>query len=432
MHLAPRALLLAAFAVVLAVAGMWAGDLRLEGLWRWPLAALLAGLAWEAATRRRQLPRVSLQSPARLYLGRTQPATMRFVHEAARVQRIEYAPAVPAGFATLGAPRLLSLPPGAVTDDPVELLPLRLGEHAWPPLPARRLGRFELAWWSFALSSGAAARVAPDTLHVATRRTGGTTRGVRARRVAGAGSELRQLRAYAPGDPLSRIDWKISARAGELITREFSEDQHLDILVAIDAGRLSRVGAGRLDRLGVFANVAARFAEAAVLRDDRIGLLAWSDRVLAACAPDRGARAVVRLRERLAGLAAGSAESDPVAAAIAARRLLKHRSLVVLLTDVEDAALHPLLVRAIRLLSPPHLALVAGIHSPDVAVLARQEATHWRDPWVALAASEHESRAHRQAALLRRLGAPVVLASEATLEAAVLGEYEFLRRRRRI
>jgi hypothetical protein len=75
---------------------------------------------------------------------------------------------------------------------------------------------------------------------------------------------------------------------------------------------------------------------------------------------------------------------------------------------------------------------VAGIHSPDVAELARREATNWRDPWVALAATEHESRAQRQAALLRRLGAPVVLASEATLEAAVLGEYEFLRRRRRI
>jgi uncharacterized protein (DUF58 family) len=432
MHLAPRALLLAVLAVVLAVAGMWSGEPGLDGLWRWPLALLLAGIAWEAGQRRRQLPRVTLEAPARLYLGRAQPAALRFVHDGARPQRIEYAPAVPAGFAPLGAPRTLSLPPGAATDDPLELLALRLGEHAWPLLPARRLGRFELAWWSFALASGAAPRVAPDTLRLATRRAGGTTRGVRARRVAGAGSELRQLRPYAAGDPLSRIDWKTSARSGELVTREFSEDQHLDILIAIDAGRLSRIGAGRLDRLGLFANVAARFAEAAVLRDDRIGLLAWSDRILAASAPDRGARAVVRLREQLAGLQAAGAESDPVTAALAARRLLQHRSLVVLLTDVEDAALHAPLARAIRLLSPPHLALVAGIHSPDVAGLATREATHWRDPWVALAATEHEARARRQAASLRRLGAPVVLASEATLEAAVLGEYEFLRRRRRI
>ena len=432
MHLAPRAFVLAVLAAVLAVAGLWAGDPWLDGLWRCPLAMLLAGLAWEAALRHRELPRVSLQAPERLYLGRMQPASLRFVHDAAREQRVEYAPAVPAGFQPLGAPRRLSIPPGAAHDDPVELLPVRLGVQTWPVLPARRLGRLALAWWSFSLSTGASPRVAPDTLRLALRRPRGTTPGLRARRVAGAGSELRQLRPYSPGDPLSRIDWKVSARSGELVTREFSEDQHLDILVAIDAGRLSRVGAGQLDRLGLFANVAARLAEAAVMRDDRIGLLAWSDGTLSACAPERGARAVVRLREQLAGLSARSAESDPVAAAIAARRLLKHRSLVVLLTDVEDAALHPLLARAIRLLAPPHLAMVAGIHSPDAGELARREATHWRDPWVALAAAEQESRVRSQAARLRRLGAPVVLASEASIEAAVLDEYEALRRRRRV
>jgi len=69
------------------------------------------------------------------------------------------------------------------------------------------------------------------------------------------------LRAYVRGDPLARIDWKATARTRRLITREFSEDQHLDVLVAIDAGRLSRVRAGRLDRFGLYANVAARMAE---------------------------------------------------------------------------------------------------------------------------------------------------------------------------
>ena len=153
---------------------------------------------------------------------------------------------------------------------------------------------------------------------------------------------------------------------------------------------------------------------------------------VAACAPDRGARAVLQVRERLAKLTSRGAESDPVAAAVAARRLLRHRGLVVLLTDVEDATLHPLLAKAVRLLSPPHLALVAGIHGPEAAALARREARDDADAWVALAAAEHEARALRQAAALRRLGAPVVLAPEAGIEAAVLQAYEALRRRRRV
>ena len=60
------------------------------------------------------------------------------------------------------------------------------------------------------------------------------------------------------------------------------------------------------------------------------------------------------------------------------------------------------------------------------------EARGWRDPWVALAASEREARAASLRALLRRLGAPVVAAREELLERAVLAEYEALRRSRRI
>src|SRR5439155_1186300 len=112
--------------------------------------------------------------------------------------------------------------------------------------------------------------------------------GARPRRVGGAGAELHQLRAYAPGDPLARIDWKATARAGALITREFSEDQHLDILIGIDAGRFSRVRVGRLDRFGLYANLAARFAEVVTHHDDRIGLMVYADRVLASCPPPPG------------------------------------------------------------------------------------------------------------------------------------------------
>jgi len=248
----------------------------------------------------------------------------------------------------------------------------------------------------------------------------------------GAGAELHQLRSYIQGDPLARIDWKATARARRLVTREFSEDQHLDILVAIDAGRFSRARAGRLDRFGLYANVAARFAELATPNDDRIGLMVFSDRSLAACAPARGLPAVTGIRRALEQVSVESAESDPIAAAVRIRGMLKHRSLIVLLTDLDDANAANPLARAVRLLSPPHLVVVAGVRSPEIAKFADGEAREWSDPWVALAAQEHEARAALQRSLLRRLGAPVIAASEELLERAVLAEYETLRRARRV
>ena len=255
---------------------------------------------------------------------------------------------------------------------------------------------------------------------------------MRPRRTVGAGSELHQLREYVQGDPLARIDWKATARTARFITREFTEDQHLDVLVAIDAGRLSRVRAGKLDRFGLYSNIAARLAEVVTPNDDRVGLVVFSDRTLAVCAPERGAPAIMRIRHTLENLNVEAAESDPVAAAVRIRWMLKHRTLVIVLTDLDDAAVAEQLARSVRLLSPPHLVVVAGVHSAEIAALAHREPASWRDPWIALAAQEHEIRATAQRLLLRKLGAPVIATKEELLEQAVFAEYESLRRSRRV
>jgi uncharacterized protein (DUF58 family) len=114
------------------------------------------------------------------------------------------------------------------------------------------------------------------------------------------------------------------------------------------------------------------------------------------------------------------------------RRLLKHRGLIVLLTDLDDANVAAELARAVRLLAPPHLVLVAGVQSAEIGALARRVASDWQDPWVALAAGEHEARASAQRLLLKRLGAPVVAAAPERLEQAVFREYQALRRARRV
>jgi uncharacterized protein (DUF58 family) len=374
-----------------------------------------------------------IETSPRALLGREQAAYFAFQNATARAIKVEYAPVVPEGVEALGTDtRTFVAQPGAVSRDPFTLLPVRLGPQSWPTLPARLLGPLGLAWWSRELRLSVKLAVAPDTLHAARGRPRGNPAGSRSRRVIGAGQELHQLRSYVHGDPPTRIDWKATARARELVTREYSEDQHLDVLVVVDAGRLSRIRAGKLDRFGLYANVAARFAEIVVLNDDRIGMLVFADRPLAVCMPERGRAAVTRVRRTLEQLAIQPAESDPLAAAVRIRGMLKHRSLVVLLTDLDDASLADQLVRAVRLLSPPHLVVAAGVHSRDIADLAQVEARDWRDPWVALAAQEHAVRAESQRALLRRLGAPVVAASEELLEQRVLGEYEWLRRARRI
>lgn len=432
MHLAQRAFTLILLTAVLAVAGIWSSEPGLSDLWRLPAALLLIGLGYEAFMIRRAAVAVTVETAMRAFLGREQAAAFAFHNDSARTMQVEYAPATPPGVQADIPVRTVVAHANAITRDPFVLLPVRLGPQVWPSVPARLLGPLGLAWWSRVLQPSLQFAVAPDTLNTIRGRPRGNPAGARPRRVIGAGSELHQLRGYVRGDPPARIDWKATARAHKLVSREFSEDQHLDVLVALDAGRLSRVRAGRLDRFGLYANVAARLAEVVVPNDDRIGVVVFADQPLAVCAPGRGLPAVRRMRGMLESLSVQAAESDALAAAVRIRGMLMHRSLVVMLTDLDDASVADQLTRAVRLLSPPHLVVVAGVQSREIAELARAPACDWQDPWVALAAQEHEARAERQRLLLGRLGAPVIAAREELLERAVLVEYEMLRRTRRV
>ena len=431
MHLSGRAYVVVSLTALLAIAGIWSSEPALSGWWRLPALLLLLGLTFEGLFIRRRPLAARIMTAPRAFLGREQRATFAFTNHSGRELALQYLPVTPSGFEAPPEPRSVRSPAHGTAEDSLSLLPVRLGPQSWPAVPVRVLGPLGLAWWSLALQAQAHTVVAPDALRTPVRLRGLTT-GARPRAIAGAGAELHQLRDYVRGDPLSSIDWKASARTGSLIAREFSEDQHLEVLVAIDAGRLSRIRAGQLDRLGLYANLAARLAEIAVQLDDRVGLVVYADRVLITSAPARGLAAIIGMRRALEQLAVLSAESDPTAAAISIRRLLKHRGLIVLLTDLDDASVAAELARAVRLLAPPHLVLVAGVQSGEIGALARREARDWQDPWIALAASEHEAQASAQRLLLKRLGAPVVAAAAERLEQAVFAEYQALRRSRRV
>jgi uncharacterized protein (DUF58 family) len=432
MHFALRGYLFIALTALLGIAGAWTDEPAFDGSWMWPMFLLLAGLSIEAWYLHGTRVAVRMDLGERLKLGRASPGAFAFQHNRRRELVLQYVRVLPPALRQAAEVRSISLAPEEETLDAAELLPLRLGAGRFGDVPARLLGRLRLAWWTRSLAQDAGFRVAPDSLPRGARPIAGEAAGETPRRLPGAGMELLQLRDYVSGDALSRIDWKATARRGSLVSREYSEAQHLELLLVIDAGRASGARAGALDRLGLYANVAARLAEHVVSVEDRVGLLVYAERTLAASQPDRGLRAVSRLRHSLETLASERGESDPVAAALNARRLLRNRGLVVWLTDLAEPARNEQLLLAVQTLLPRHQPIVAAPHAAEIDRLASQPARDWRDPAVALAAREHLSRTRAQIADLNRRGVVVLDEPDDKLDRAVLDAYLQLRRRRKV
>lgn len=72
---------------------------------------------------------------------------------------------------------------------------------------------------------------------------------------AGESLQLNMLRAYEPGAPLRRVDWRASARAGEIIVRQFQHPASVRVKIVVELPGAKDVG--RPDAMGEHAVRAA-------------------------------------------------------------------------------------------------------------------------------------------------------------------------------
>ncbi len=431
MHLTERSLVAGAACAGLEVAGLWLEEPGLRRLAAFLVLVVLGALIAEARRQRERRPQLTL-AVAPVELGRPAEVSLLARNPTAAPLCFEYLPALPRTTSGPTLPRTLVIPPLSVAQDRYSLEPHRLGHHRLPATAARVLGRFGLGWWPCELAADAVLTVRPGFLSDDERRRATATGGDVVLAATGVGCELIQLRPYRVGDPPRSIDWRATARTGALISREFGIDQHLEVLLLIDAGRHSRLGIDGNDRLGHYAHVAARLAERAVLADDRVGLLVFADRILVRLAPARGVAALNAVRAALTDVVAAGAESDLVGAALAARKLARVRSLVVLFSDLDDPRGSGQLGRAVALLSPRHQVLVAGLQSAAIAELARVRPPRRAQAYAGLAADVSADAMSDTVSRLRLSGVPAILAAPSGYERAVFAAYDTLRARGRV
>jgi uncharacterized protein (DUF58 family) len=251
----------------------------------------------------------------------------------------------------------------------------RRGRHTLPATATRTTGPLGLARWDHQPGAAAEIRVFPD-LHTARRLALTVARGrfreqgSTAHGMLGLGTEFELIRDYQPDDDIRQVNWRATARLGRPMSNQYRLEQDRDLVILVDAGRLS---AARLDPHGTVLDTvldaAAAIALVADQLGDRCGAIAFDREIRAALPPRRqGGAAVVRA---LFDLEPRSADSDYE---LAFRRAEgSTRALVVVLCDlIEEAAARPL-AEAVPVLARRHAVLVAAPKDPALERLAQGE-----------------------------------------------------------
>jgi uncharacterized protein (DUF58 family) len=190
--------------------------------------------------------------------------------------------------------------------------------------------------------------------------------GQRRARPPGASTAFAGLRDYVRGDDVRRISWTATARRDRPVMVEVEAERGQQVMIALDCGRLMTAPAGELDKLDHAINAALMLAWVAQAFGDRVGLMTFDDRVTNFIKPERGAAQLHLLTQALYALQPSYVEPDFGHAMTHLALRVGRRSMVVVLTDVQDPNASRELVAHCLRLAARHLVLVVAMSDPEV------------------------------------------------------------------
>jgi len=320
----------------------------------------------------------------------------------------------------------ISIPPGGRAAVTTPLEPTRRGDKAAGPVKVRSVGPLGLAarqasrdvpWTVRVLPPFLSRKHLPEKL-ASLRQLDGQHRSL----IRGQGSEFDSLREYVIGDDVRSIDWRSSARRSDVVVRTWRPERDRRIVLVLDTGRTSAGRVAGVPRLEAAMDAALLLAALASRAGDRVDLLAIDRQVRARVVGASRIDVLPMMTDAMALLDPELAESDGDLMASTLLATARQRCLVVLLTDLNSAALELGLLPRIGLLASRYRLLVAATADPRLAELASARA---EVSAVYQAAAAERARAERAqvAALLTRHGVDVIDAPPDRLPPALADAY---------
>ena len=149
----------------------------------------------------------------------------------------------------------------------------------------------------------------------------------------GRGMEFSEVREYQFGDDIRSIDWNVTSRMGHPYVKKHVEERELTVILLVDFSASGEFGTRRQFKREIEAELCAILAFSAIKNSDRVGLIAFSDRIETFLRPRKGKDHVLRvIREVLYFRPQGRATDLRMALEFMYRTITK-RSVIFVVSD---------------------------------------------------------------------------------------------------
>ena len=185
--------------------------------------------------------------------------------------------------------------------------------------------------------------------------------------------EFEQIKDYVQGDDIRNINWKATAKRGQLMVNQFQDERSQPIYSVIDKGRAMKMPFNGLSLLDYAVNATLVISNVALKKQDKAGMFAFSRKIANKVVAERRPSQMNQIMETLYNLDTDFSESDFSRLYIDVKRSLNQRSLLLLYTNFETLdALHRQLPY-LQAIAKHHVLVVIFFENTELDKLTQKE-----------------------------------------------------------
>ncbi|MDN5204746.1 DUF58 domain-containing protein [Fulvivirgaceae bacterium BMA10] len=253
--------------------------------------------------------------------------------------------------------------------------------------------------------------------------------GVKKIRRLGHSYEFEQIKEYVKGDDYQSVNWKATSRVNRIMVNHYEDERSQQIYCLVDKSRSMRMPFNGLSLLDHAINTSLVIANTAINKQDKAGLITFSDKIDSALKADRQRNQLKMILEALYKQKEGNLEANYELMYRVIKNFIKGRSLIFLYTNFESSYALQRALPIIRKINQLHLLVVVFFKNTEIIEYSKHMAEDMEQIYLKTIAQSFVSEKNQIANELRQYGIQTILTKPEELSINSVNKYLELKAR---
>ncbi|MBS1587911.1 MAG: DUF58 domain-containing protein [Bacteroidetes bacterium] len=258
------------------------------------------------------------------------------------------------------------------------------------------------------------------------------TTGIRKIRRLGHSLEFEKIKDYVPGDDMRTINWKATARTGNMMVNTYTDARQQQVYCIIDKGRSMKMPFEGITLLDYSISSSLALMNVALLKQDKAGLITFSNKINDIVPAERRSGQINHLLEALYNQKTDYKESDYESLWATVHKRITQRSFILLFTNFETYSSLERQLPYLKQMASYHLVCVVFFRNTLLKEIQESQPDTVEGIYIKTIAERFDFEKRQIVKELRRHGILSILSTPQDLSIDVINKYLELKARQMI